>query len=170
MDTYTGGSILRHHLLATAAFLGALVLGCASAPESTGPAWLADCRAYWATPDEPVLCGVGSAGYSRDHRLLERSAKRRAREMIGKTLRSRLRPILQSADGTTARHAASTLESIIDGSLKSSEVVATFETDLPSAYVLAAVGVEAIRDSIDAEKSLSNSLRQALTSAIEPSS
>ncbi len=160
---------MRHHVIANIAVVGALVLGCASAPKPAGPGWLTDCRAFWTTPGDPVLCGVGAAGYSRDHRLLDRSAKQRARDKIGETLRRALMPVLKSEGGATTRHAESTLVSIVHSSLKASEIVSTWETDLPSLYALAAVKVEAVRDSIDSVKLLSSSVRQKLASAVEPS-
>lgn len=148
----------------------ALVAGCASAPPRVGPEWISDCHAFQAADAAPSLCGVGAAGYSRDPRLLERSAGQRALGEIGSTLRTAMQPVLTRAGGTVARHADQHVDALIEQSLDSAKIVARWEpADRTTAYALAWLELDAVSTVLSKATELPRNLRDDLLTAVKAS-
>ena len=90
----------------------ALALGCAGTPkigEGTpledefvgAPGWVIQgCRAFW-DDDEELICGIGSAGGSRNVSLMRTTAIGRGRTEIARTLSTQVKAMLKDYASTT---------------------------------------------------------------------
>ena len=104
------------------------------------PAWVTQsCRTYWSEDELGRICGVGSAGGSRNISLMRSAAVGRGRTDIARTLNVRVEAILADYAATTSGGAefgevANDEQHIVDVSRQVSELTLT-GTELTDTWI-----------------------------------
>ena len=178
-------------MLVVAALYSLASFGCASEPEPSAeerlgpmagelgnaPDWVTrGCSAFWGEDeDQPsVLCGVGSAGGSRNHSLMVSAAQGRGRTAIARSLDLHVKAMLKDYQATTTggeefgTHAADE-QHIVDVTkqLTDIDLVGVEQRDLwisPSGqvYVLMVYDAEKFETAVSSMKNLSEDIRKAV--------
>jgi hypothetical protein len=173
--------------IATIFALGSLA--CASDPEQTAeeqlgpmagelanaPDWVTrGCGAFWGDDQPSKLCGVGSAGGSRNHSLMVTAAQGRGRTAIARSLDLHVKAMLKDYQATTTGGEeygtnAADEQHIVDVSkqITDIELVGVEQRDLwisPSGqvYVLMVYDAEKFSTAVSSMKNLSEEIRQAV--------
>ena len=174
-------------LVAIIASIGAFA--CASAPERTAeeqlgpmagelanaPDWVTrGCSAFWGDENPAKICGVGSAGGSRNHALMVTAAQGRGRTSIARSLDLHVKAMLKDYQATTTGGeefgtAASDEQHIVDVSkqLTDIDLVGVEQQDMwisPSGqvYVLMVYNAEKFSMAVSGMKNLSEQIRTAV--------
>ena len=164
---------------------------CASKPEPTpeekfgpmagelanAPDWVTrGCSAFWGDQDKnpSKLCGVGSAGGSRNHSLMITAAEGRGRTAIARSLDLHVKAMLKDYQATTTggeeygTHAADE-QHVVDVSkqLTDIDLVGVERQDMwisPSGqvYVLMVYDASKFQDAVSGMKNLSENIRKAV--------
>lgn len=170
---------------ASLAFL--LALGCASSPEITDPRealkgefagapdWvIRDCSTYWGDEAAHVLCGVGSAGGSRNVSLMRTTAIGRGRTELARTLTTRVKAMLKDYAASTTggqefgrnandeQHIVDVSKQITDLSLAGTQHTDSWVSENGTYYALVALDVERFASSVDQMSQLSEAVRAAV--------
>ena len=173
--------------IALIASLGALA--CASDPELTpeerlgpmagelanAPDWvIRGCSAFWGDEPEAKICGVGSAGGSRNHSLMVTTSEGRGRTAIARSLDVHVKAMLKDYQATTTggeefgTHAADE-QHVVDVSKQLTEIdlVGVERRDMwisPSGqvYVLMVYDAEKFTAAVSSMDNLSESIRKAV--------
>ena len=162
---------------------------CASDPEPTAeeklgpmagelanaPDWVTrGCGAFWGDEQPSKLCGVGSAGGSRNHSLMVTAAQGRGRTAIARSLDLHVKAMLKDYQATTTGGEeygtnAADEQHIVDVSkqLTDIDLVGVEQRDLwisPSGqvYVLMVYDAEKFSDAVSGMKNLSEDIRKAV--------
>ncbi len=171
-------------LAACAAFTS---LGCASSPEvldprealegefAGAPDWVVrGCSAYWGDDAERVICGVGSAGGSRNISLMRSTATARGRTEIARTLNTRVKAMLKDYASTTTggenfgtaandeQHIVDVSKQITSMTLSGTELTDSWISQKGTLYALVALDVDKFSDSVKRMNQLSEAVREAV--------
>ena len=171
-------------LAACAAFTS---LGCASSPEvldprealegefAGAPDWVVrGCSAYWGDGAERVICGVGSAGGSRNISLMRSTATARGRTEIARTLNTRVKAMLKDYASTTTggenfgtaandeQHIVDVSKQITSMTLSGTELTDSWISQKGTLYALVALDVDKFSDSVKRMNQLSEAVREAV--------
>ena len=173
-------------------FAAALALGCAVTPEIGedtpleqefvgAPGWVIQgCRAYW-DDDEEMICGIGSAGGSRNVSLMRTTAIGRGRTEIARTLSTQVKAMLKDYASTTTggqefgraandeQHIVDVSKQITDMSLSGTEMADSWISKTGTYYALVALDVEKFSDAVSRMDQLSESVRRAVVDRAEDS-
>jgi hypothetical protein len=169
---------------------------CASDPEPTAeerlgpmagelanaPDWVTKgCGAFWGDDNPSTLCGVGSAGGSRNHALMVTAAQGRGRTAIARSLDLHVKAMLKDYQATTTggeeygTHAADE-QHIVDVSKQLTEIdlVGVEQRDMwisPSGqvYVLMVYDSEKFKNAVSSMKNLSEEIREAVVQRADAS-
>jgi hypothetical protein len=171
----------------------ALTLGCAVTPEIGegtpledelvgAPGWVIEgCSAYWEDDDPGMLCGVGSAGGSRNVSLMRTTAIGRGRTEIARTLSTRVKAMLKDYASTTTggeefkraandeQHIVDVSKQITDMSLSGTEMADSWISQTGTYYALVGLDVEKFSDAVSRMDQLSESVRRAVVERAEDS-
>lgn len=169
-----------------------LALGCAVTPEIGegtpledefvgAPGWVIQgCRAYW-DDDTSMICGIGSAGGSRNVSLMRTTAIGRGRTEIARTLGTRVKAMLKDYASTTTggeefgraandeQHIADVSKQITDMSLSGTEMTDSWISQAGTYYALVSLDVEKFSDAVSRMDQLSESVRRAVVERAEAS-
>jgi hypothetical protein len=167
-------------------------LGCASTPEIgegtplesefvEAPPWVIQgCRAYW-DDDEELICGVGSAGGSRNVSLMRTTAIGRGRTEIARTLGVQVKAMLKDYAATTTggqefgeaandeQHIVDVSKQITDISLTGTEMTDSWISQNGTYYALVSLDVEKFSDAVSRMDQLSESVRRAVVERAQDS-
>ena len=186
----TGTSIdLSRATLVVAIIFSLSSFACASDPEPTAeerlgpmaaelanaPAWVTQgCGAFWGDDNPAKLCGVGSAGGSRNHSLMVTAAQGRGRTSIARSLDLHVKAMLKDYQATTTggeeygTHAADE-QHIVDVSKQLTEIdlVGVEQRDMwisPSGqvYVLMVYDSDKFSSAVKSMDNLSEEIRKAV--------
>ena len=173
--------------LALCAVFGAFA--CASAPEQTpeehlgamagelagAPDWVTrGCSAFWGDENPAKICGVGSAGGSRNHSLMVTAAQGRGRTSIARSLDTHVKAMLKDYQATTTGgeefgEAASDEQHIVEVSKQLTEIdlAGVEQRDMwistsGQVYVLMVYDAEKFQDAVSGMKNLSETIRRAV--------
>lgn len=170
----------------------ALALGCAVTPEIGegtpledefvgAPGWVIQgCRAHW-DDDEGMICGIGSAGGSRNVSLMRTTAIGRGRTEIARTLSTQVKAMLKDYASTTTggqefgraandeQHIVDVSKQITDMSLSGTEMADSWISQTGTYYALVALDVEKFSDAVSRMDQLSESVRRAVVERAEDS-
>jgi len=162
-----------------------LALGCAVTPEIGegtpledefvgAPGWVIQgCRAHW-DDDEGMICGIGSAGGSRNVSLMRTTAIGRGRTEIARTLSTQVKAMLKDYASTTTggqefgraandeQHIVDVSKQITDMSLSGTEMADSWISQTGTYYALVALDVEKFSDAVSRMDQLSESVRRAV--------
>jgi hypothetical protein len=170
----------------------ALSLGCAGTPvgedtplerEFTGaPDWvIRGCGAYWGDDGAGRICGVGSAGGSRNVSLMRTTAIGRGRTEIARSLQTRVQAMLKDYGATTTggeefgeaandeQHIVDVSKQITNMSLSGTEMTDSWISQNGTYYALVALDVEKFSDSVSRMDQLSERVRRAVVERAEAS-
>ena len=169
------------------ASLGALA--CASDPDQTpedqlgplagelanAPDWVTrGCSAFWGDENPSQICGVGSAGGSRNHSLMVTASQGRGRTAIARSLDLHVKAMLKDYQATTTGgeeygENAADEQHIVDVSkqLTDIDLVGVEQRDMwisPSGqvYVLMVYDAEKFSNAVSSMANLSETIRQAV--------
>jgi hypothetical protein len=169
-----------------------LALGCAVTPEMGegtpfeeefvgAPGWVIQgCRAFW-DEDEGMICGIGSAGGSRNVSLMRTTAIGRGRTEIARTLSTKVKAMLKDYASTTTggeefgraandeQHIVDVSKQITDMSLAGTEMADSWISKTGTYYALVALDVEKFSDAVNRMNQLSESVRRAVVERAEAS-
>ena len=169
-----------------------LALGCAGTPEIGegtpfeeefvgAPGWVIQgCRAFW-DEDEQMICGIGSAGGSRNVSLMRTTAIGRGRTEIARTLSTKVKAMLKDYASTTTggqefgraandeQHIVDVSKQITDMSLAGTEMADSWISKTGTYYALVALDVEKFSDAVNRMDQLSESVRRAVVERAEES-
>ena len=170
----------------------ALALGCAGTPEIGegtpledefvgAPGWVIQgCRAFW-DDDEELICGIGSAGGSRNVSLMRTTAIGRGRTEIARTLSTQVKAMLKDYASTTTggqefgraandeQHIVDVSKQITDMSLSGTEMADSWISQTGTYYALVALDIEKFSDAVSRMDQLSESVRRAVVERAEDS-
>ena len=174
--------------------LVALFVGCASKekkPEAPAkaisaeydgaPKWvIQSCNAYWGEKASGKICGVGSAGSTRNIGMARSAAMGRGRTEIARTLDVKVKSMLKDYQSTTTggeeygnaandeQHVVDVSKQITDMSLSGTEMVDSWlNTKTGTLYVLMVLDVEKFKNAVSDMKQLSEKTRQAVVERAE---
>jgi hypothetical protein len=142
---------------------------------ANAPDWVTrGCGAFWGDDPPSMLCGVGSAGGSRNHSLMVTAAQGRGRTAIARSLDLHVKAMLKDYQATTTGGEeygtnAADEQHIVDVSkqLTDIDLVGVEQRDLwisPSGqvYVLMVYDAEKFSDAVSGMKNLSEDIRKAV--------
>lgn len=168
-------------------------LGCASTPEIgegtplesefvEAPPWVVQgCYAYWDDEDDELICGVGSAGGSKNISLMRTTAISRGRTEIARTLDVQVKAMLKDYAATTTggrefgeaandeQHIVDVSKQITDISLAGTEPIANWISQNGTYYALVSLDVEKFSDAVSRMDQLSESVRRAVVERAQDS-
>ncbi|WP_373047973.1 LPP20 family lipoprotein [Vulgatibacter sp.] len=168
--------------------VAALVVGgaaCSSTPEPPGnhvrdelagaPDWVRKgCVAFWDDEDDRKICGVGSAGGTRNAGLARSGAVARARTEIARTLQVQVESMLKDYQATTTggqdfgnaaaddQHLVDVGRQITDMTLSGTEMIDSWISDSGTFYAIVALDTERFKDAVSKMQNLSDSVRRAV--------
>ena len=169
-----------------------LALSCAVTPEIGegtpfedefvgAPGWVIQgCRAYW-DEDEGMICGIGSAGGSRNVSLMRTTAIGRGRTEIARTLSTKVKAMLKDYESTTTggqefgraandeQHIVDVSKQITDMSLSGTEMADSWISQTGTYYALVGLDVEKFSNAVSRMDQLSESVRRAVVERAEDS-
>ena len=145
------------------------------------PPWVIQgCRAYW-DDDEELICGVGSAGGSRNVSLMRTTAIGRGRTEIARTLGVQVKAMLKDYAATTTggqefgeaandeQHIVDVSKQITDISLTGTEMTDSWISQNGTYYALVSLDVEKFSDAVSRMDQLSESVRRAVVERAQDS-
>lgn len=166
---------------------GTFALGCSTTPETLDPRdamkgefagapdWVVQgCSTYWGEDARRIICGVGSAGGSRNVSLMRTTAIGRGRTEIARTLSARVKSMLKDyAANTTGgqefgraaadeQHIVDVSKQITDMTLAGTEHTDSWVSENGTYYALIALDVEKFADSVGRMNELSDDVRGAV--------
>jgi hypothetical protein len=173
----------------------ALGLGCSSKQPETldpreamqgefagAPDWvIRGCASYWGDDASENICGVGSAGGSRNISLMRTTAIGRGRTEIARTLQTKVKAMLKDYASTTTggeefgmaandeQHIVDVSKQITDISLSGTEMTDSWISQNGTFYALVALDLEKFEDSVRRMDQLSESVRKAVVERAEQS-
>lgn len=173
----------------TVALIAALgAFACASEPQdprdrlgpmahelANAPEWVkSGCNSYWGDDNPAQICGVGSAGGSRNHSLMVTAAQGRGRLDIARALSLHVKAMLKDYQSTTTGGEeygtnAADEQHVVDVSKQLTEIdlVGVEQRDMwisPSGqvYVLMVYDAEKFSEAVGSMKNLSEEIRKAV--------
>jgi hypothetical protein len=175
---------------ATLIGVAALWIGCAGSDmaEDTpleseftdAPDWVVQgCNAYWGVDSDRKVCGVGSAGGSRNVSLMRTTAVARGRTEIARTLRTQVQAMLKDYQATTTgghdygfaandeQHIVDVSKQITDMSLSGTEMTDSWISHNGTYYALVALDLDKFEDTVDRMEQLSEQVRRAVVERAE---
>ncbi len=164
-----------------------IALGCAKEPDASTPAgamhgefagapdWvIRGCSTYWGDEASKQICGVGSAGGTRNVSLARTTAIGRGRTEIARTLQVKVRAMLKDYAATTTggeefgtaandeQHIVDVSKQITDLSLSGTEMTDSWISQNGTFYALVSLDVEKFSDSVNRMNQLSERVREAV--------
>ncbi len=139
------------------------------------PDWVVrGCSAYWGDDSSRVICGVGSAGGSRNISLMRSAAIARGRTEIARTLGTKVKAMLKDYASTTTggeefgraandeQHVVDVSKQITDMTLSGTEMTDSWISGNGTLYALMSLDVEKFSDSVNRMNQLSEAVREAV--------
>jgi hypothetical protein len=146
------------------------------------PDWvIRGCSSYWGDDASENICGVGSAGGSRNISLMRTTAIGRGRTEIARTLQTKVKAMLKDYASTTTggedfgtaandeQHIVDVTKQITDISLSGTEMTDSWISQNGTFYALVALDLEKFEDSVRRMDQLSESVRKAVVERAEQS-
>jgi hypothetical protein len=159
-------------------------LACASGPEPAmpdssvlagAPDWvLQSCSAYWGDDDGARVCGVGSAGGTKNISLARNAAIGRARTEIARSLQVKVKSMLKDYQATTTggdeflvaaadeQYVEDVSKQITDMTLSGTAMQDTWVAHDGTMFTLVALDVDTFKDSLNNMTDLSETIRRAV--------
>jgi hypothetical protein len=121
-----------------------------------------------------MICGVGSAGGSRNASLMRSTATARARTELARSLQVKVKAMLKDYQATTTggqdfgtaaadeQHIVDVSKQITDMSLSGTEVEDTWISQSGTFYALVAMDVDKFKNAVSKMNNLSESVRKAV--------
>jgi hypothetical protein len=142
---------------------------------ANAPDWVTrGCSAFWGDENPAKICGVGSAGGSRNHSLMVTAAQGRGRTAIARSLDLHVKAMLKDYQATTTGGeefgtAASDEQHIVDVSkqLTDIDLVGVEQQDMwisnsSTVYVLMVYDAAKFQDAVSEMDNLSDDVRRAV--------
>jgi len=146
------------------------------------PAWVTKrCGTYYKAKGTPMVCGVGSAGGSRNVSLMRETAEARARMALARSLQVTGKAMLKDYQATTTggqdfgtaaadeQNITDVSKQITDMTLTGTELQDTWVSLNGTFYALVAMDVDKFKDSVSKMGNLSDSVRKAVSERADKS-
>jgi len=163
---------------------GAFALACAGGPDplmpdssvlAGAPDWvMQSCSAYWGDDEGGRICGVGSAGGTRNISLARNAAIGRARTEIARSLQVKVKSMLKDYQATTTggeeflvaaadeQYVEDVSKQITDMTLSGTALQDTWVAHDGTMFTLVALDVDTFKDSLSNMSNLSETIRRAV--------
>jgi hypothetical protein len=166
------------------AFASTFALACAGMPGpvmpdssvlADAPDWvLQSCSAYWGDDDGARICGVGSAGGTKNISLARNAAIGRARTEIARSLQVKVKSMLKDYQATTTggdefliaaadeQYVEDVSKQITNMTLSGTAMQDTWVAHDGTMFTLVALDIDTFKDSLKSMTDLSETIRRAV--------